>query len=48
MQVNATRRLGVDGLVGEEDLITDGTGLGGWGGLGGHVYLEIRNSGWVR
>ena len=43
IEVNATREAGVDGLQGEEDLETDGTGLGGWGGLGGHVSLELRN-----
>ena len=48
IEVNATRKQGVDGLQGEEDLETDGTGLGGWGGLGGHVNLESRASaGWI-
>lgn len=47
IEVNATRRLNVDGLQGEEDLETDGTGLGGWGGIGGHVRLEARGPGWI-
>jgi beta-galactosidase/beta-glucuronidase len=47
IEVNATRRLDVDGLQGEEDLETDGTGLGGWGGIGGHVRLESRGAGWI-
>lgn len=48
LMVNSTRALGTDGLVGEEDLITDGTNFGGWGGLGGHVRLEARsNDGWM-
>ena len=45
IEVNATRHQDFDGLQGEEDLETDGTGLGGWGGLGGHVRLELRGSG---
>jgi hypothetical protein len=48
--VNATRREGVDGLLGEADLNVpnDGTHLGGWGGLGGHVRLESRAAaGWI-
>lgn len=32
IEVNATRHRDFDGLQGEEDLETDGTGLGGWGG----------------
>ena len=47
IEVNATRHKGVDGLMGEADLETDGTGLGGWGGLGGHVTLELRGKGWI-
>ena len=45
IEVNATRHQDFDGLQGEEDLETDGTGLGGWGGLGGHVRLELRGAG---
>ena len=48
IEVNATRDEGVDGLQGEEDLETDNTGLGGWGGLGGHVSLELRGAGWIQ
>eukprot|EP01043_Picozoa_sp_COSAG02_P000941 COSAG02_NODE_19_length_53976_cov_37.338512_23_plen_294_part_00 len=32
IEVNATRHQDFDGLQGEEDLETDNTGLGGWGG----------------
>ena len=46
--VNATRAIGYDGLVGEQDLITDGTDLGGWGGIGGHVWLESRARRWIQ
>lgn len=45
--VNSTRNVGYDGLVGEQDLITDGTNLGGWGGIGGHVTLERRGGAWI-
>jgi beta-galactosidase/beta-glucuronidase len=45
--VDAQRRKGLDGLQGEEDLETDGTGLGGWGGIGGHVTLDLRGVGWI-
>ena len=45
--VNATRTLRYDGLEGEQDLVTDGTNLGGWGGIGGHVRLESRAEQWL-
>ena len=46
--VNSTKdNTGRDGLVGEEDLMTDHTNLGGWGGLGGHVTLESRGPSWI-
>ena len=45
--VDQTKLDGVDGLVGEIDLTTDGTGLGGWGGIGGHVRLESRPRAWI-
>ena len=46
--VNSTRAEGFDGLDGEEDLDTDGTNIGGWGGLGGHIRLEARpREGWI-
>ena len=45
--INAEKEDGIDGLVGEIDLTTDGTGLGGWGGIGGHVRLESRPAAWI-
>ena len=46
--MNSTKdNTGKDGLDGEEDLDTDGTNMGGWGGLGGHVSLESRGAGWI-
>lgn len=38
---------GKDGLEGEADLTTDGTNLGGWGGIGGHVTLISRGAAWL-
>ena len=32
----------VDPLMGACDLDTDGTGIGGWAGLNGHVAIECR------
>lgn len=29
------------------DLVLDGVGFGGWGGIGGHVYLEARGKAWI-
>ena len=29
------------------DLVLDGVGIGPWGGIGGHVYLEARGKVWI-
>ena len=47
VEVNSTRALGRDGLVGEMDLEADGVLLQGWGGIGGHVYLERRGAAYL-
>jgi hypothetical protein len=40
--IDATVHPSTDPLMGAADLDTDGTNLGGWGGLNGHVSLECR------
>lgn len=45
--VNATRNVGFDGLVGCNDIVMDGSIVGGWGGLAGHVRLESRAAAWI-
>lgn len=45
--INSVKQDGKDGLEGEVDLTTDGTNLGGWGGIGGHVTLISRAAVWI-
>lgn len=45
--IDATVHSSTDPLMGAADLDTDGTDLGGWGGLNGHVSLECRPPLWI-
>ena len=36
-----------DGMEGTMDLVLDGVSIGGWGGIGGHIYLEARGKAWI-
>jgi beta-galactosidase/beta-glucuronidase len=36
-----------DGLEGTADLVLDEGAIGGWGGIGGHVWLESRPKAWI-
>ena len=36
-----------DGMEGTMDLVLDGVGIGPWGGIGGHAYLESRGKAWI-
>ena len=40
--LDGDRNAAIDGLIGAADLDTDGTGLGGWAGLNGHVQIYCK------
>eukprot|EP00038_Savillea_parva_P019806 m.28947 g.28947 ORF g.28947 m.28947 type:complete len:1040 (+) comp4562_c0_seq1:52-3171(+) len=45
--IDASVHASVDPLMGAEDIDTDGTNLGGWGGLNSHVTIECRPPVWI-